>query len=393
MIPSWSLLAISATQASKYFILGCGVILLAAFFLGFIKGFRLIGWQGIVSLGAFELFCYLDSNLKERNLSLSIPANEYITGDALTSVLLALGCVLLMLVLFGLSSKLFRPYYKWIIRTPIQTNPYVEYDEKPNRELVWKNIGPPTIFGRFVGACVCMANIFSILLFLVCAAMIVVGNTSLANSSFVAMLLMDSKMEIIFEYACTSGLDYILICLLVIIACVGFKKGLVVSIYNFISTFGGTLAGILALYLPFSPFKTNKIIQGLITFGEGLIKKIPKVNDMLAGFANVTTTVGQIIAGIILLIAFFAILYVIRFGAGKLANSIRRSKTFSTLDGLIATGLYLLIGVAVCAIICIAFNVLQHYNVMNCNFLADGTFVKILYDLMDQFVKPILSTL
>ena len=393
MIPSWSLLAINAGQASKLFILGCAIILLAAFFLGFIKGFRLIGWQGIVSLGAFELFCYLDNTLKERNLGITIPDNKYITGDGLTSVLLVLGCVLLMLILFGLSSKLFRPYYKWIIRTPIQTNPYVEYDNKPNRELVWKNIGPPTIFGRFVGACVCTANIFSILLFFVCAMMIVVGNTPLANRSLVAIFLMDPKMEIIFEYACTSGLDYILICLLVMIACTGFKKGLIVSIYNFISTFGGTLAGLLAFFLPFSPFKTHKLIAGLTKLSEKILSKIPKVNDMLNGFENVKTTVGQIIAGIILLIIFFAILYVIRLGVGKLANTIRRNKAFTTLDGLIATGLYLFIGVAVCIIICVALSILQRFNIMDCNFLAEGTFVKILYDLVEQFVKPILSTL
>ena len=97
--------------------MAAAVLLLIAFFIGFAKGFRKVGWGGIVWVAASGVYFLLERSFGEENPLNPIFATvitDNATAAFLASFVCAMGCILLALLLQGVCSLLFRPRIKLV---------------------------------------------------------------------------------------------------------------------------------------------------------------------------------------------------------------------------------------------------------------------------------------
>ncbi len=397
-----SLLAMNMDMMAKAVLLVLAVVLLLAFFVGFKKGVKQVGWKGLACFASFELYYLLNKVLKESGFADKLPKNEYLDGGALFTVLLAVVCALLALVLYGTCSKLFRPSYRWVTKKRLDLkslflNDFEKRDENYDREgvqrqLVWRNAGFPNFFGRMLGAFICMINVAAMLLFLLAVAMLVINNSPLQDNGIIVELLKDKKLTFLHTYATSVGLDYVFICILINIACIGYKKGLFASILTFFTSLGGLASLVLGFYLPYSKLGQAGGLKTAIDAINKMLMGISAVSSMGEKVAPIVYAVSQTIVGCILCIIFVVILFFLKELLKSLVRGISRSNSARTIDGMIAALLYFLIGVIICVVVCIVLRLLVHFGVIDFT-LPESGFAKHLYELGEKLIKPLLESL
>ena len=404
MIPVYSLLAINIEQVEKAVLVVCAAILLVAFFVGFKRGFRLVGWKGILCLTAIELFVLLDGVLKEKGLIFKGAEQLGISGEAVTSLIVAGVAILVLMSVYALCWVSFRPKYKWVTKNPIYNENEFEYEDdaaeyetgEKQRRIVWKNAGTPTIYGRYIGALVCMLNIFSIILFVLCLAFIILGNTSLAQNEIVFAFLNQGFISKLYDYAFANGIDYIFICILVWISYKGYEKGLLASLFTFLSYLGTVLVAVIAFYVPFMPgIRENALLAGIFGMIDGLIGKLPVIGEMLAGNAELLQTISNVFVGVIL----FAVLYLVMSFVKNLiktsGKAVRKSPSMRRVDGVLATLVYFILGVLICiavwCVLCAGLQMLGDKGFIDLSFMENAKFVNAFYDLAEKLIAPILK--
>lgn len=382
----------NALLATNPVILGagaaCGAIILIAFIIGFVKGFRRVSWSGAVWLAAGVAFGLVSKKL---------PA-----GDAKQTLLIAGGCILGALVLYGVFSLIFRPRQKWVkkksdrftkdkygIKYDEDVLDYDDYEDYESRKvLVTKGMGTPNIFGRLFGGVICAINVIMILYAVIGGVLLFVSSVELGEIAFLTELLSDKHVLKIKDSAINRWTDVITIGIIVHMACKGYEAGFIDSFRSLVIGLG-RLAGFgFSFYLPFSPWAKK---GALATYTARFIGVAEKIS--LDG--TVATIVGKVLFGLVLCVLVMIVLALLNKALEKIAEGIENVSLFRVFDGSLSCLIYFALGVAVCAVAWAGLYTMTHYEIIQATdfFTPASTFSNGIYEIVEGFLQKPLSDL
>ncbi len=382
-------------------------VLLIAFFIGFAKGFRRVGWGGLVWVGAATGYFLLEHFLGTENPLL--PTVQGFVADEMTARLIAslafaLGCILVALVLYGVFSLLLRPRIKRVERNgdrfSVDENG-IEYDDerkdyddyetyRSRKMLVRRNCGKPNVFGRLFGGLFCVINAATVLVAIGVSALLVVYATPLKEGAL-AGLFENEMMTLVMDYVFGYGFDFLLIGLVVKFARSGYKKGFIESLRALIVGVG-RIAGIAAAFwLPFSQF-AFPVEEGGVQILHDFTTKCIDAATMMGLPETFAPIVGQLLAGLLLFVLVLLVFLLLNFIMKTLAEGIEGVGFFRAIDGSLACVVYLVVGVAVCAFVAAAFYTVSAYGIFDVNTLLAGEGLsKKLIDCCGTYIQPALD--
>lgn len=346
MLSLYSILSADAgASESSSPIIGIAVIaaiavLLIAFIIGWTKGIRRISWNGITWIVAFAIYFVLNG--------MEIKLDE---NTVLPAPIVAVIAAVIALLIHNVMVVLARPKMKWKsmknfkrfgekARDYEYEMDFSEYDDFIDSRYVMTSKGmKPGFLGRLFGGIFCIVNTVMYI-----AAIAIVVVYLLATTNVVApegLLGADPAMLGLLTHA----MDFVIIGIIISLACTGFRKGFIGAIRSFFVMFGSIIAIALAFGLPFlMPDMFASIVDGTL-------------KPLFEGFgADLAGLLSNVAIGMILLIPMLIVVALLNYLIGKLARGIRSVGGFRFVDGLLGSAIYLVLGVIGCALVCIALN-------------------------------------
>ena len=347
----------------------CGVILVIAFLVGYVRGFRKINWSSLLCLVVLIAFAAVHAMMTKSNKRIALRFGD-LDPTTLSNIIIAIGCVLGALFVYGLCTICFRPIRKGEKRAKRKSsklkikygidldNEEDEYIEERERELakqprkrVWYNVGKPTVVGRCIGSVVCVLNTAVVLMIVIAATLLLMDGLGLRNTN-IGKVFNIKVVDKAYKIATTYAFDFMSLGIIILVAFKGFKNGLVGSIRSIIVTFGGIAVAVLAFYLPFSPFVDK--IPFLKSFLERCSNTVKGLNDMLEPVA------GKLLMGVCLFAVLALVLGLVNFILTKSSRAIRGAAPVRIVDGCIACVLYVIVGVALMIAVWCVLSALQY---------------------------------
>ena len=376
------------------------VVLLIAFFIGFYKGFRKVGWGGCVWIVTNAAFFLLERVLGAENPLkpfVSALIEEETTVAFLSSFALALVCILVGLLLHGIFSLLLRPRIKIVKSererfTMDENGIEYEKDEKDDGDYhsVRKGFGKPSVFGRIFGGLTCAINALAVLLVVLTLALFVVCATPLKDGAL-APVFANEYMSTVKKYTFKYAFDFLIIGFILKKARNGFEKGFIESVRALVMGVGRFAGIILAFYLPFSPL-ILPVEQGGVEIFHLYVYRCVDAAVMMGLPATIAPIVGQIIAGLLLFVLVLLVFALLNFILKTLAEVISGIGFIRVIDGALACLVYIAIGAAICALICSAFYVVGAYGIFDVKTLLVGnSLAKKLLELCGLYIQPVLD--
>ncbi len=382
-------------------------VLLIAFFIGFYKGFRRVGWGGFVwvvtSAGFFLLEHFLGAENPLKPFYATFIADET-TATFLSSLTFALACILVGLLLQGICSLLLRPRIKIVkpegdrftkdengIEYEEEEKDYDDYEDYRSRKMVVrKGFRKPSLFGRIFGGLICMVNAAAVLVVVLAIALFVVCATPLKDGAL-APVFTNEYMSFVQEYAFKYAFDFLIIGLILKKARNGFEKGFMESVRALVVGVGRLVGIGFAFYLPFSPL-VLPVEQGGVEILHSYVYRCVDAAKMMGLPETFAPIVGQLIAGLLLFVLVLLVFALLNFILKTLAEVINGIGFFRVIDGALACLVYLIIGVAICILVCSAFYVVGAYGIFDVNTLLVGdSLVKKMLDLCGVYIQPALD--
>ena len=371
----------------------CAALLGVAFLIGFGKGVRRVSWNGFTWLFTCGGFVLVSKFMGE---SLSSGGTDGVS-KFIPTFGVAIACIVVVLLLHGVFSLIFRPRKVWKkdkdseydiygFEYEPDYNDYDDYDDHRTygKKLVKIGYGKPSFFGRLMGGLACMANVAMVLSVLLSLILLLVGATELKNGEFGAMFEIP-LMQTAFEYATTYSLDFMTIGIMVSMANKGYKKGLIGSLRALLMAIGGVVVAVFCFSLPFTA-KTG-LAATITTRSAAFISKILKMEGVIAEI------VGKIFAGLLLFAIGMVILSLINMVLGKCCKAIKGVKPVRILDGILACILYLLIGAVLCLGMWMLF-----YTLDSCELIFIGNLFgekaplsQGFFGVAKQYIQPVLD--
>ena len=376
------------SKAPQLVACACAIILLAAFFYGFAKGFKQVGWEWMTCLAAFVGFVFCDKLLKEKGLALKMPEIPGMSKSALTTLIIAFTCLAIMLLVYGLFCAAFRPRRVWrkkskrLFKKEQQSG---SGDGNPEH-LVWKNCAPPKFYGRFWGSIVCLVNTAVILALVVSALLFFVSATAISETAWGSVLNVKIT-DLALKYAKLYAMDFITICIPFFVACYGYRRGLVGSLRTIIMKVGSVVVLALSFGLPF----VAGSIPGEVNFIAKLVSRctavIGNVPDMFKGL------LGQLLAGVFLLIVFGAAFAFLNYLLGKYHNIIKNGKAIRVIDDVTSCFLYFILGVIISVLMWAALYALDVTGIFNVTEIIseDASIAKEMLGFVKTFMDKVLA--
>ena len=382
----------------------CGVILLAAFFIGFSKGARRVGWGGLIWILSGVAFFLLNTYLGEKNPLLKLLDGK-MDGSAVALIgagSIAVVCVLVALLLCGICTLIFRPRAVWKKRKGdlYTTDEYgIEYDDdykdfddyddfRKRKVLVKKGYRTPSFFGRILGGLICMINTCAVLGVIVAAALLVVDSTSLKTGAMAAIY--ENKAVVwTLKYARKFALDFAIIGVVLAIAGTGRKKGFVETIRGLIVFIGGFALVSVCFWLPFSKFAAeggNKFLFTVVDRSAGFI-------GTLGASAKVAEIISKIVAGLLLTLIAVLALVLVNMLLKALVRGIEGNGVLRAVDGSISAVLYVVIGIAVVAAVWAVLYALYYFGIFHAGglFTGESGISSSLFETFDVYLQPWLE--
>ena len=371
----------------------CALILLAAFFIGFAKGVKRVGWEWMTCLAGFVGFAALDGYLRANSKALKLPMFGKMSAATATTFVLAFAFLALVLILYGVCSALFRPREVWVRKDRF----LFRRDQKAGRgngnpkRLVYRNYAPPKFFGRLLGGVVCMVNTGVIVALVLSIFLLFIYGTAIVNLNLGGVLKVQIS-QIVLKYAMRYALDFITLCIPFFLACYGYKRGFVSSLRTIVFNAGSILIIVAAFWLPFSPLvgKSNLNFLG---------KLIDRCAAILGGVPEqFRPFVAKLIAGVFLLLFFTVIFLFVNHILVKYEKSLEKASFMKGVDSVVSCVLYFLIGVALCVLlwaglyaldVCKIFKISE---VLGEDAVLSKELLNFVKTFMDQFLKPFLKT-
>lgn len=374
----------------------CAVVLVVALIVGFVKGWRRVSWSGLVWLAAGAAFIFAEPKLSAAFSFVPAPYGTLLCAGV---------CIVAALLLYGVCSLLFRPHYKWIKKDAArftmdengidydeEIEDYDDYEDYEERKLLVQKGGrTPSFFGRLFGGVFCVVNTAAVLAAVLSVVLLVLGATSLGTTTL-APLFENEIVVKINGFVKPYALDLLVLGIIVVTACKGYKAGLLHSIRTLVLGVGMAAAVGVSFWLPFSKFAAadgNPFLHGTATQCINALSKIG-VPETIAPIA------GQVLMGVLLCVVAVLLVNLIGWALKKLAEAIDSVAFFRTLDGCVSCLLYMLIGVAICAALWVILYALDYYGILlsvNNLFTEKSALSNGLYTLCETYFKPLLDGL
>ncbi len=366
----------------------CAVILMLAFFVGFAKGFKQVSWCWLPCLAGFVGFMFAMKLLKEKNLAfkgLSIPG---MSEMAMTTLVVAFGCLLVAMVLYGFFSAVFRPRSVWVKKDKKQFRKEQKSgtgDGNP-KKLVWKNLAPPTFYGRFWGAVLCVVNTAVALAIVLSCGLLLINAVDSLKVKF-ADVMNVKIMHLALQYANKYALDFLTLCIPFFIACYGYKCGLAGSLRTIVMKAGGALVIVLAFGLPFMseaiPAKIN-VVGKLINRCAALLGKVPDFVKPLA---------AKLLAGVVLLLILGILLALTNYFIDRYYKMLKNAKLIRVIDSSVSCLIYFGIGVMASIGLWAALYAVEAFGFVNISSMVgeDTMLAKELLGFVKTFMDPKLA--
>ncbi|MBQ8323196.1 MAG: hypothetical protein IJX91_04440 [Clostridia bacterium] len=415
MMPFHSLLTAAGTaqgggsKAPLILAVVFGAILLIAFCIGLKKGARRVSWTGTVWLAAGLIFLLLQKYLGAKigdALSTKVTFLGETVRPYLGTLVLALAAVIGTLILYGVFTLIFRPKIKWKKKNSDRytldadgveyDEDYYDYDDyedyEDRMEMVRKGYGTPSVGGRLLGGLFCAVNAGMLLAVAAGIALLLLNGTGLKTvwSGFFGNATVQNLVSLAGRYA----FDLLLIGILVAFACKGRKNGFVETLRTLLVNLGSIALVVAGFYLPFKTTATGVAPAGaggmIFRFVARCETAVVSMGDSVAQFAPI---IAKIVAGFLLAIAFIAALLLINWLLKLAVKGISKVGFLRTVDGSVACVIYLVVGVAVCAVILALFAVLAYYGVFDISnfFAGETTLSNAAFEACRAYIDPMLK--
>ncbi len=400
MIPLHSILAMQ-NMAQYLGLFGTclfAVILLIAFSMGFVKGFRRVRWGGLIWFSVSILFIIFGY----------FPAlRQTVSAWGTIGVMgVALACVLAILALYGVLAHFLRPRMRWVKDVRSDTSlaeyglefepEYLDYDGEndyaPYGKILYKTgYGAPSFFGRLMGGLTCAINSAMVFLSLVSFALVIVGTTKLSEG-YLGSVLTAPFIKMFFEDSMHYAMDVLALGLIIVMARKGYEKGFLSSLRGLIVVGGGAIAVALCLFVPFTiyAFATDGVfyfVAQLVSRGE----------QAFIGYGTWNIIIARVLAGVILATLAIIVFVLINLFLKKCCHMVEKTGPTRVIDGCLAAVLYAIIGVALCFALWLIFGTLDYFNILKFRealgeraILSRGMLDFVRY-LFDSFLTPTMG--
>ena len=400
----------------------CGVALVISFIVGYKKGAKKVSWAGLVWLITALVFFLLQGLLggafksaMEASLS-NMAAGFGLEGDALVKLtdgvttfipafILALACIILVMVLYGIFSVKFRPKIKMIPKNAdvyVMDEDGVEYDEDwvdyddyesyTTKKMPMRiNCETPGFGTKLIGGFICLINTLTVIATVLAIGLFFLNATSLKDGALSFLFTFDIGgvviVPVLVSFASRYALDFFLIGILIAFACKGRRSGFTES-FRGLMKFVGLVLTCLCFYFPFSAAANeggNVLLYGLTSRCVNAMTKI-----FNGGW--IAPIIGKILAGLLLAVFTVAVFVFMNWVLKKLADWTENHAFTRTVDGIMAFVLYLVIGVVVCFLVWAVWYLLARYGIFNVNelFTEETTLSNGIYNLCGGIIEPLL---
>ncbi len=364
-----------------------GVLLAIAFFMGFVKGFRKVSWNGAAwVVGMLAFIC----------VSKLVPAGAFWLPIAL-AVLSAGGSF----ALFKVLAYFLRPKMRWIkddinadtslAEYGLEFEPeYLEYDGEhdyaPYGKRIYKTgYGAPSFFFRLLGGISCALNVATILGALYSLCLLIV-DVSVLKMYPLGEILQHPTVVWVFPYIKRFALDFIMIGIMMLLAKEGYERGIVYSLRSIVMTLVTLAAVGASFYLPFSPWATSM---------NSLSSLVATCAKVFSNMGVLSGLLGKLLAGLILLVLSSIVLVVINALLKRLCRSIVDIKFTREVDSLLAAAVYLVIGALICVGGWFVLGSLDAMGIFPFGAMLEenASLAKAIYDFVMGIVGPFFSSL
>ena len=345
--------------------IAAGALLVVAFIVGFAKGFRKVGWDGLIWATAAGLFTYVGLLIEPTGG----PARKFGTILAF-----AVGYIVAALIVYGLLAHFLRPRMRWVkdnvngdtslAEYGLEFEPeYLDYDGEDDPRPYGKRLhktgyNPPKFMGRLLGGVSCVATVGMILWAIASIFLLCINTTSLSNM-VIGTVLQNEVVAKLLDFAQKVLLDWLAIGLIFIVAKKGFKKGLLNSLREIIVSLGSVALVGLCFYLPFSPYATQE--TGLFYFLHNFSDRCANAVSSLP-LANI---LGKVLAGACLSIGAGILMALLNLLLKKCCKMVSASAPTRMVDQILSCVLYMAIGVVICIGIWFVLALLENFGLFN----------------------------
>lgn len=408
MIPLYSILAEQNPYASVPLIaLIISVAVLAlAFLVGFIKGFRRVGWGGLAWLATCILFVIADGMFRE---TLTEPfKNMGFTPEIAAfwaALVVAVVCIVIVLTLNGVLTIFLRPKLMYLDElNEEEDNDLAEFGleyEDDCRDYDYGYAFDPrdrtafrsgydniTVGNRIFGG---IANLvkWAMILFIAFSFFTFFVGATIASKGPMGIMLSVPIVQTVYDFGVRYTLEFLSIGLVIVLGVKGYGKGFLASLRWVIILVGAIAAAVFSFLLPFTQY--SLATEGFMYF---LARLVERCVNLFGGAENTMAfMVGRILAGCCLLAFFIVILIILNIILKKCCHMVKAKGPVRVIDGALACVIFLAIGVAlVIGVWCVLYTV-DYCGIFHTTeiFSKDASLSQGLYKFGETMMKPYID--
>lgn len=405
MMPNVSMLAVGVSALLEklpllVLALVCAVAVIA-FFIGFEKGFRWVNWEGALWFGAAAVYFVIDRLAGEQNfltnLVASLGGNEYLQAF-LPHFIFATVCVIAALAVYGICSITLRPCVK---RVPKKGDLFTkdeqgfdyddEWDDYDDYEvyrdttmIVRRGFDNPSMVSRVLGGVCCALNALLVMFVAVAFGFMFMASEPW-KSAYFADMFKSPLMALATQYISRYGMDILLFGVIIKIALKGYEVGFVQSMRTLFVKIGGFVAGLVAVWLPFSQFTSTPAFG---SFVGGCVNAVRMLGlpDIVAFFG------GKLLCAVLIFIVLMLGVWLVNYLLKNLEEGIKGVAFFRRINGILSCAIYSLIGVVAVVLIWTVLYLLGAYGIFDFGaLLTEGSISKALLDVCGSYVQPVID--
>lgn len=387
----------------------CALVLVIALIVGFVKGFRRIGFGGLTLGVACGGYVAIQLLLGDANPVKAIPLPETLTVPVqglVYSAITAVACILVALIVFGLLALIVRPAEtagnkQYIVDggrkaadDEFEDDDWDDdgyYDSRSLKKQI-KRQDSPCFFNRLMGAIFGVVNTAVILAFVV-GTILLVGYVTPFKDTFLKATYETEWIAFAFTYVQTYAIDFLIIAILMGCISNGYKSGIFEGVRAVLLRIGYLLGFAGGVYLAFSPLAAEgQALAFLNNFVVMVATPLQEAVPMVT--ADIAVIAGKIVVGIVCGIVLDIVVFMIGWLLGKFADVSADGGVLGFIDGILSAVIHILIGALIVFLLGMILYCLQQYNVFAVGdlFNENSSLINGLFTLYEEWILPLLQT-
>lgn len=362
------------------------VVAVIGFIVGAVKGFTRLGWGAFIWGVVCTVFYVLETKLHDDNPVLKLEAVKKLDAGVqsfISTLTIALVCILGALIVFGILGLIFHRKSR---RVGLRYSRYSDnYDDDDDDDDYYGD--SPCVVNRIFGGLVGAINSVLVVAAILCLALVIIDLTPLSTNAL-EVIYVNKFMDKTWTYIHAHTLDFIFLAIIAAISYGGYRMGAIRGLRSVIMTFGFIAAIVVGFWLPFSKYAADGAALEFLGKVSGFF-----TDKMGSLSAKISDALGKVICGAIVAVVFCIAVGIAGLLLKLLTLALKHVPALRFVDGILATVIMMVIGVAVCAVIAGVLYILEHYGVFEASALFDSSssFTQGLYDTFDEYLKPLLE--